>query len=92
MRTALAILSLALLVVLPACATASAGTAPSASGPLRVLASVSFLRDIAQNVAGDRLEVGTLVPLGVDPHEYQPTPQDTARIAASRVLIVNGLG
>jgi ABC-type Zn uptake system ZnuABC Zn-binding protein ZnuA len=58
----------------------------------RVLAAESFLADIAQNVAGDRLTVERLVPLGVDPHEYQPTPKDTAKIAQSQVLIVNGIG
>jgi ABC-type Zn uptake system ZnuABC Zn-binding protein ZnuA len=57
-----------------------------------VLAAESFLADIAQNVAGDRLTVETLVPPGVDPHEFEPAPQDIAKIAQSRMLIVNGLG
>jgi ABC-type Zn uptake system ZnuABC Zn-binding protein ZnuA len=56
------------------------------------MATVSFLADIAQNVAGNRLTVETLVPLGVDPHEFQPSAQDAVRIAASQVLIVNGVG
>lgn len=58
--------------------------------PLKVLAVESFLADIAQNVAGKRVKVDTLIPLGVDPHAYQPTPQDVAKIAESQVLIVNG--
>ncbi len=77
--------------ILAACQAASpAGNA--SAGPLRVLASTSILADIAQNVAGERVKVEALVPLGVDPHEYQPTPQDGARIADSQVLIVNGAG
>ena len=36
----------------------------------------SFLADMAQNVAGDRLQVATLMPLGLDPHAYEPAPQD----------------
>jgi ABC-type Zn uptake system ZnuABC Zn-binding protein ZnuA len=66
---------------------------PSINGsgsPLKVLAVESFLTDIAQNVAGKRVKVDTLIPLGVDPHAYQPTPQDVAKIADSQVLIVNG--
>jgi ABC-type Zn uptake system ZnuABC Zn-binding protein ZnuA len=59
---------------------------------LRVLAVESFLADIAQNVAGDRLKVDTLMPLGADPHSFEPTPQDVARVADSDVLIVNGAG
>jgi len=59
---------------------------------LNVLATESFLADIAQNVAGNRLKVDTLLPITVDPHEYEPKPQDMIRLAQSQVLIVNGLG
>ncbi len=62
-----------------------------ASG-LRVLATETFLGDIAQNVAGGRIKVETLLPVTVDPHEFQPTPQDAIKIAESQLLIVNGLG
>lgn len=72
--------------------TACQPAANQTSGLPRVLAAESFLADIAQNVAGDRLTVETLVPLGADPHEYQPTPKDAAKIAESQVLIVNGIG
>ena len=65
---------------------------PSTQGGLRVLATTTFLADIAQNVAGQRVEVTSLIPVGVDPHEYQLTPQDTTRIAQSQVLIANGVG
>jgi ABC-type Zn uptake system ZnuABC Zn-binding protein ZnuA len=57
-----------------------------------VLASESFLADIAQNVAGDRLQADSLVPVGMDPHAFDPTPRDVERIAQSDVLIVNGAG
>jgi len=58
----------------------------------RILVVESFLADIAQNVAGDRLTVETLIPLGVDPHAYQPTPRDAATVADCSVLILNGAG
>ncbi len=50
------------------------------SGSLQVLAAESFLQDIAQNVAGDRFQVDVLIPPGTDPHSFQATPQDVARI------------
>lgn len=59
---------------------------------LKVLAAESFLGDIAQNVAGERLTVETLIPPGIDPHEFEPAPQDIAKVAQSQVLLVNGLG
>lgn len=71
--------------------TACGGTSPSASsGGLKVLASTTFLADIAQNVAGDRLQVESLLPFGADAHSYQPIPQDVAKITDSDLLIVNG--
>jgi ABC-type Zn uptake system ZnuABC Zn-binding protein ZnuA len=76
-------------ILLAACG-AGAPAENAASGPLKVLAVESFLADIAQNVAGERITIDTLMPLGMDPHAYQPTPKDVAKIAESQVLIVNG--
>lgn len=75
-----------------ACQASPRATPPEGMSGLKVLAVESFLADIAQNVAGDRLKVGELLPLGLDPHAFMPTPKDVARIADSNVLIVNGAG
>lgn len=58
----------------------------------KVIAMESFLADIAQNVAGDHLVVQSLIPLGLDLHAFEPTPQDLAKIEESQVLILNGCG
>lgn len=70
------------------------GCAPVApvTGELQVLAVESFLADITQQVAGDRLTVQTLIPAGLDPHSFEATPQDVALIADSQVLVLNGGG
>ncbi len=72
---------------LTSCGSAATGS----DGALSVLTSTSFLADIAQNVAGDRTQVQSLLPIGADPHAYQPAPSDVAKIAKSTVLIVNGV-
>ncbi len=59
---------------------------------LKVLAAETFLADIARNVAGDQADIRTLMPLGADPHAFEPTPQDLVKIADSQVLIINGAG
>jgi ABC-type Zn uptake system ZnuABC Zn-binding protein ZnuA len=59
---------------------------------LNVVAAETFLADIAQNVIGERAVVKSLMPIGVDPHSFEPTPQDVATVAESNVLIVNGSG
>jgi ABC-type Zn uptake system ZnuABC Zn-binding protein ZnuA len=73
-------------------ASACSPVKPAQAGSLKVLAVETFLGDIAQNVAGDRVKVDTLIPAGLDPHSFEPTPQDVARIADSKLLIVNGFG
>src|SRR5687767_3507069 len=55
-----------------------------------VLTSTTFLADISRNVAGDHVKVKSLLPVGADPHSYQPTPQDVAKIEQSKLLIING--
>ena len=55
-----------------------------------ILTSTTFLADITRNIAGDRLTVESLLPIGTDPHSYQPTPRDITRIEQSKLLIING--
>ena len=81
------ILGLALLI--SACGSPTPG-APKTEPA--ILTSTTFLADITRNVAGDRLVIESILPAGLDPHSYQPSPQDMARIEKSRLLIINGLG
>ena len=87
-------LTLALTALLAACSgPKAAAPAPAAApGTPKVLAVETFLADIAQNVAGGRLTVEALIPIGVDPHTFEPTPTDIRRVAESQVLIANGAG
>jgi len=85
----LLVISTILALVLTACggrpASGSEITAPV------ILTSTTFLADITRNIAGDRVQVESLLPVGADPHSYQPVPKDVAKINESKVLIVNGL-
>jgi ABC-type Zn uptake system ZnuABC Zn-binding protein ZnuA len=91
-------ISVLLLVILPALILSACQPVESQLNPgqpddqLRVLAVESYLADMARQVAGDRLKIETLIPLGVDPHSFEPTPQDIAKISESSVLLMNGAG
>ena len=81
-----------LTLTLAALFLASCGSAPKSNdNTLRVLASTTFLADITQNIAGDRVKVESLLPIGADPHSYQAAPVDVAKISESDLLILNGL-
>jgi len=88
------VLLAAALLVFPAVLLGGCASPDGAAdtGALDVVASASFLADIAQNVAGDRFEVRSLVPLETDPHAFEPTPSDLRDVAAADLLIVNGGG
>ena len=58
---------------------------------MNALTSTTFLADITRNIAGDRISVDSLLPVGADPHAYQAAPSDVAKIAESNLLILNGL-
>jgi len=82
-----------LILLLTGCVQPAAPSSTAHSGPgPTVLAAETFLADIAQNVAGDRTQVASLIPIGVDPHGFQPTPADVRKVADSQVLIINGAG
>jgi ABC-type Zn uptake system ZnuABC Zn-binding protein ZnuA len=57
-----------------------------------VIAETSYLADIVQNVAGNRLKVESLLPLGTDPHSFDPTPRDAAKVAKARAIVINSPG
>ncbi len=59
---------------------------------LQVVATIYPLADIAKQVGGGLVEVTTLVPPGVEPHDYEPTPQEIAKLYSADVAIVHGKG
>ena len=69
---------------LTAALSSCSGAAPD------ILTTSTILADVTRNVVGDRFSVGALLPVGTDPHSYQPTPQDSAKISKTKVLVVNG--
>ncbi|MHB1006459.1 MAG: metal ABC transporter substrate-binding protein [Chloroflexota bacterium] len=66
--------------------------AGGSAGAPKVIATTTFLADIAQNVAGDRLRVDSLLPPATDPHSFESTPGDVRRLADADVVIIHGQG
>jgi zinc transport system substrate-binding protein len=57
---------------------------------LNVTASFYPLYYFATQIAGDKGEVINITPAGAEPHDYELTAQDIARIESSDLLILNG--
>jgi ABC-type Zn uptake system ZnuABC Zn-binding protein ZnuA len=59
---------------------------------LRVVVDFSVVADFVASVGGDRVQVTTLVPLGGDPHAYEPRPSDARAVTDADLIIKHGLG
>lgn len=82
---------LALLLLLSACSP-TPGASPSPAGRLKVVATTTILGDVVRNVGGDKIELSVLLPVGADPHTFEPAPQDIATVAGADLLFTNGAG
>lgn len=65
---------------------------PADTNQLQVVATFYPLAYVAEQVGGDLVTVTTLVPNGVEPHDYIATPQDIVKLTEADVLIYNGAG
>ncbi|MBO0980853.1 metal ABC transporter substrate-binding protein [Microbacterium sp. SD291] len=78
----------ALLLPLAACGVRP--DAPASDRPL-VLTTFTVLADIADNVAGDHLEVASITKPGAEIHGYEPTPRDITKATEADLILDNGL-
>lgn len=55
--------------------------------------SVSFypLYFLANEITGDKAQIYTITPSTAEPHDYEPTILEFARISKSRIIILNGM-
>ena len=66
-------------------------TIGNAQSRIRVVASASIFKDMAQNIGKDKVECISIVPIGGDPHLYEPKPSDAQLVNSADIIIVNGL-
>lgn len=57
-----------------------------------VLTTFTVLSDIAQNVAGDHLQIESITKPGAEIHGYEPTPSDIRKAEDADLILDNGLG
>ena len=92
MRTYVLALVAALIGLLAAaCGGDPDAPAESDSGVLVVVTTVAPLRNIIENVGGDRVSVIGLVPEGVNSHTFDPPPSAVGGIERADLIVINGL-
>lgn len=82
------IISLLVVFVLSGCNRQNVSS--KATGRPVVVTTLFPLYDFARIIAGDRMEVQLLLPPGVEPHHFEPTPDDLLRIHRGALFVYVG--
>lgn len=91
MKRLLGWLSLTLSLVLVACSSTTSQPKTAETGKLKVVVTNSILADMTKNIAGDLIDLHSIVPIGQDPHEYEPLAMDIQKTTDADVIFYNGL-
>ncbi|MDD6762326.1 MAG: zinc ABC transporter substrate-binding protein [Clostridiales bacterium] len=72
---------------------AACGTEPNTKkDKLQVYTSFYAMYDFAREICGDKADIYNMCPPGSEPHDFEPTAQDMARLTKADVFIYNGMG
>ena len=78
----LTVLLLALVLVLPGCSRQE-----RQSGKLQVVTTLFPLYDFARTIGGEKAQVTLLLPPGVEPHSFEPRPEDVVRVNRADLFV-----
>lgn len=59
---------------------------------VKVVVSINPLKEFAEAIGGDKVEVTSLVPENMEPHDFEPKPKDLEGLMKSDIFVYNGLG
>ncbi|MEV0697347.1 zinc ABC transporter substrate-binding protein [Saccharopolyspora sp. NPDC050389] len=77
-------------IALTACGT---GGQAADGGKIKVVASTSAWASVVQAIGGDHIEVEAIInDPNADPHSYESTPQDAAKVTDADLVVFNGGG
>lgn len=69
-----------------------AGRSFATDKKLRVGVTLHPYYSYVANIVGDRAEAVPLIPVGFNPHAYEPRAEDISRIGTLDVVVLNGIG
>ncbi len=78
-------------LLLSACSNDEESSSSSENGKVQVVTTYSIVYDIVKNVGGDLVEIHSLAPIGSNPHEYDPLPEDVQKATDADAVFYNGL-
>ena len=64
----------------------------SDNGKLKVMATTTIVGDVVDQIGGQLIDLSILLPVGTDPHGFDATPQDVAKMTEADIVFANGAG
>ena len=89
---------IAIIIVIPLSSIAVYGTNTNQQftinddSKLQVISSFNPLHEFSQIVGQEKVDTILLVPVGVEPHDWEPTIKDVQQMHKSDLIIINGIG
>ncbi|OJG27692.1 zinc transport system substrate-binding protein [Enterococcus caccae] len=79
----------AVIFTLTACGQTKEQDKSGKSDTIKVVTTFYPMYDFAKNVVGDAGDVQLLIPAGTEPHDYEPSAKDIAKITDADVFVYN---
>ncbi|NSW51494.1 MAG: zinc ABC transporter substrate-binding protein [Anaerolineae bacterium] len=57
-----------------------------------IVSTTTIVGDIVQTIGGDHITLTVLLPPGMDPHKFEPNPQEMASLVDADLIFANGAG
>jgi len=75
-----------------ACGRAAEGYQSLEEQKVQIVVTTTFIADVVNSVAGEKVDISGLLTPGQNPHSYQPSPKDMVAVTEADLILVNGLG
>lgn len=70
------------------------GNQTNMAGENKVKVSVTFnaMKEFVEAVGKDKVEIATIIPDGMEPHDFEPKAQDLVGLSTAQIFVYNGFG
>ncbi|MBU2700307.1 zinc transport system substrate-binding protein [Sporomusaceae bacterium BoRhaA] len=90
----LSFLLFCMILSLSACGSSGndSSTAQQQQAKLKVVVSFNAMKEFAQAIGKDKVDIQTIIPDGTEPHDFEPTANDLEGLSTAKIFIYNGFG
>ncbi|NCB52934.1 MAG: ABC transporter substrate-binding protein [Clostridia bacterium] len=89
------ILGLVAVLGISACSgnqTKGSQTGTAEESKVKVYVTFNAMKEFAEAVGGEKVAVSTIIPDGIEPHDFEPKAQDMVGLSTAQIFVYNGLG